>query len=161
MCKNDCCNGDTQPRRDGSFAERKDGLSFSYYPQAGVVKAKLNGVERNVLTAINKLCKNHSKYLKSYYGNNIQDMLMSDQFSGKSRANQKMGDTYNQTCGENLARERCMAKYHKNFDSRMRLFLEDVRTLLGAVEHYCDVVGIDYSEVESVEEIRAKRFNNT
>ena len=150
MCKNDCCNGDTQPRRDG--------LTFSYYPQAGVVKAKLNGVQFNVLIAIHKLCRNHSKFLNCY----PEDALfMSDQFSGKSRANQKMGDTYNQTCGENLARERCMAKYHKNFDSRMRLFLEDVRTLLGAVEHYCDVVGIDYSEVESVEEIRAKRFNNT
>ena len=150
MCKNDCCNGDTQPRQDG--------LSFSYYPQAGVVKAKLNGVEWNVMTAIHKLCRNHSKFLNCYPTN---DLIMSDQFFGKSRANQKMGDTYNQTCGENLARERCMAKYHKNFDSRMRLFLEDVRTLLGAVEHYCDVVGIDYSEVESVEEIRAKRFNNT
>ena len=150
MCKNDCCNGDTQPRQDG--------LSFSYYPQAGVVKAKLNGVEWNVMTAIHKLCRNHSKFLNCY----PDDVLfMSDQFFGKSRANQKMGDTYNQTCGENLARERCMAKYHKNFDSRMRLFLEDVRTLLGAVEHYCDVVGIDYSDVDSVEKIRAKRFNNT
>ena len=153
MCKNDCCNGDTQPRQDG--------LSFSYYPQAGVVKAKLNGVEWNVMTAIHKLCRNHSKFLNCRCNNDIDALVMSDQFSGKSRANQKMGDTYNQTCGENLARERCMAKYHKNFDSRMRLFLEDVRTLLGAVEHYCDVVGIDYSEVESVEEIRAKRFNNT
>ena len=150
MCKNDCCNGDTQPRQDG--------LSFSYYPQAGVVKAKLNGVEWNVMTAIHKLCRNHSKFLNCCPDDAL---FMSDQFSGKSRANQKMGDTYNQTCGENLARERCMAKYHKNFDSRMRLFLEDVRTLLGAVEHYCDVVGIDYSEGESVEEIRAKRFNNT
>ena len=150
MCKNDCCNGDTQPRQDG--------LSFSYYPQAGVVKAKLNGVEWNVMTAIHKLCRNHSKFLNCYPDD---ELFMADQFSGKSRANQKMGDTYDQTCGENLARERCMAKYHKNFDSRMRLFLEDVRTLLGAVEHYCDVVGIDYSEVESVEEIRAKRFNKT
>ena len=150
MCKNDCCNGDIQPRQDG--------LSFSYYPQAGVVKAKLNGVEWNVMTAIHKLCRNHSKFLNCY----PEDALfMSDQFSGKSRANQKMGDVYNQTCGENLARERYRAKYHKNFDSRRRVFLEDVRTLLGAVEHYCDVVGIDYSEVESVEEIRAKRFNNT
>ena len=152
MCKNDCCNGDTQPRQDG--------LNFSYYPQAGVVKAKLNGVEWNVMTAIHKLCRNHSKFL-SLRRYDDDTLIMSDQFFGKSRANQKMGDTYNQTCGENLARERCMAKYHKNFDSRMRLFLEDVRTLLGAVEHYCDVVGIDYSEVESVEEIRAKRFNNT
>lgn len=150
MCKNDCCNGDTQPRRDG--------LTFSYYPQAGVVKAKLNGVEWNVLTAIHKLCRNHSKFLNCYPDDAL---LMSDQFFGKSRANQKMGDTYNQTCGENLARERCMAKYHKNFDSRMCLFLEDVRTLLGAVEHYCDVVGIDFSDVDSVEKIRAKRFNNT
>ena len=150
MCKNDCCNGDTQPRRDG--------LTFSYYPQAGVVKAKLNGVECNVLTAINKLCRNHSKFLTCFPDDKL---FMADQFFGKSRANQKMGDTYNQTCGENLARERCMAKYHKNFDSRMRLFLEDVRTLLGAVEHYCDVVGIDYSDVDSVEKIRAKRFNNT
>lgn len=150
MCKNDCCNGDTQPRRDG--------LTFSYYPQAGVVKAKLNGVEWNVMTAIHKLCRNHSKFLNCYPDDAL---FMSDQFFGKSRANQKMGDTYDQTCGENLARERCMAKYHKNFDSRMCLFLEDVRTLLGAVEHYCDVVGIDFSNVDSVEKIRAKRFNNT
>ena len=150
MCKNDCCNGDTQPRQDG--------LSFSYYPQAGVVKAKLNGVEWNVMTAIHKLCRNHSKFLNCY----PEDALfMTDQFFGKSRANQKMGDTYNQTCGENLARERCMAKYHKNFDSRMRLFLKDVRTLLGAVEHYCDLVCIDYSDVKSVEKILAQRFNNT
>lgn len=150
MCKNDCCNGDTQPRQDG--------LTFSYYPQAGVVKAKLNGVEWNVMTAIHKLCRNHSKFLNCCPDDAL---FMSDQFFGKSRANQKMGDTYNQTCGENLARERCMAKYHKNFDSRMCLFLEDVRTLLGAVEHYCDVVGIDFSDVDSVEKIRAKRFNNT
>lgn len=150
MCKNDCCNGDTQPRRDG--------LSFSYYPQAGVVKAKLNGVEWNVMTAIHKLCRNHSKFLNCYPDDAL---LMSDQFFGKSRANQSMGDTFDQTYGEDLARERCMAKYHKNFDSRMCLFLEDVRTLLGAVEHYCDVVGIDFSNVDSVEKIRAKRFNNT
>lgn len=150
MCKNDCCNGDTQPRRDG--------LTFSYYPQAGVVKAKLNGVEWNVMTAIHKLCRNHSKFLNCYPDDAL---LMSDQFFGKSRANQSMGDTFDQTYGEDLARERCMAKYHKNFDSRMCLFLEDVRTLLGAVEHYCDVVGIDFSDVDSVEKIRAKRFNNT
>lgn len=158
MCKNDCCNGDVPGRQDSSFAERKDGLTYSYYPQAGVVKAKLNGVQCNVATAINKLCRNHSKYLYPFIN---EDLIMSDQFFGKARANQKMGDTFDQTYGEDLARERCMAKYHKNFDSRMRLFLEDVRTLLGAVEHYCDVVGIDYSSVESVEEIRAKRFNNT
>ena len=150
MCKNDCCNGDVQPRQDG--------LSFSYYPQAGVVKAKLNGVEWNVMTAIHKLCRNHSKFLNCYPDD---ELFMSNQFFGKARANQFMGDTFDQTYGEDLARERCMTKYHKNFDSRMRLFLKDVRTLLGAVEHYCDVVGIDYSEVESVEEIRAKRFNNT
>lgn len=152
MCKNDCCNGDVQPRQDG--------LSFSYYPQAGVVKAKLNGVEWNVMTAIEKLCRNHSKYLKCDYRTS-KDLIMSNQFFGKARANFELGDAYDKIHGEDLARERCMAKYHKNFDSRMCLFLEDVRTLLGAVEHYCDVVGIDYSEVESVEEIRAKRFNNT
>ena len=79
MCKNDCCNGDTQPRQDG--------LSFSYYPQAGVVKAKLNGVEWNVMTAIHKLCRNHSKFLNCY----PEDALfMTDQFFGKSRANQKI-----------------------------------------------------------------------
>lgn len=150
MCKNDCCNGDIQPRQDG--------LTFSHYPQAGVVKAKLNGVEWNVMTAIHKLCRNHSKFLNCYPDDAL---LMSNQFFGKARANQSMGDTFDQTYGEDLARERCMAKYHKNFDSRMRLFLEDVRTLLGAVEHYCDVVGIDFSDVESVEKIRAKRFNNT
>ena len=151
MCKNDYCIGDTEPRK-------VDGLSFTHYPHAGVVKAKLNGVENNVMIAISKLCRNHSKYLNCYYDDRL---VMSNQFNGKSRANYSMGDSFVQQYGEDLARERCMKKYHKNFDSRMRSFLEDVRTLLGAVEHYCDVVGIDYSDVDSVAEIRAKRFNNT
>ncbi len=136
-----------------------DGLNFSTYPHAGVVKAKLIGVEDNVLIAIGKLLKNHSKYLGVFRG--YDKLKLDNQFNGKARANFSLGDAYDEKFGSDLARKRCMAKYHKNFDKRMVAFLTDVRTLLAATEHYCDTTGIDYSGAESVAELRAKRFGNT
>lgn len=138
--------------------ERDDGLKFSTYPDAGVVKAKLIGVEENVLIAIAKILGNHSKYLGVTYH---PDLILSSQYNGKARANFTLGDTYDEKIGADLSRKRCMSKYHKNFDKRMVTFLTDVRTVLAAIEHYCDTTGIDYSDAESVAEIRAKRFGNT
>ena len=137
---------------------RDDGLKFSTYPEAGVVKAKLTGVQDNVFIAIYKLLDNHSKFLNVYYDG---ELMLDNQFNGKARANFTLGDSYDEKIGSDLARKRCMSKYHKNFDKRMVSFLTDVRTLLAAVEHYCDTTGIDYTNAESVAEIRAKRFNNT
>lgn len=138
--------------------ERDDGLKFSTYPEAGVVKAKLTGVEDNVFIAICKILGNHSKFLSVYYDDELE---LSNQYNGKARANFTLGDSYDEKIGSDLARKRCMSKYHKNFDKRMVSFLTDVRTVLAAVEHYCDTTGIDYSNAESVTDIRAKRFNNT
>lgn len=138
--------------------ERDDGLKFATYPEAGVVKAKLIGVEENVLVAIAKILGNHSKYLGVTYD---PDLILSGQFTGKARANFALGDTYDEKVGTTLARERCMSKYHKNFDKRMLKFLTDVRSVVAAVEHYCDTVGIDYSNTESITDIRSKRFGNT
>ena len=139
--------------------ERDDGLNFSTYPYAGVVKAKLTGVEDNVLIAIAKILRNHSKYLGVFRG--YDNLRLPNQYNGKARANFTLGDSYDEKIGSDLARKRCMSKYHKNFDKRMVSFLTDVRTVLAAVEHYCDTTGIDYSNAESVTDIRAKRFNNT
>lgn len=136
-----------------------DGLNFSTYPHAGVVKAKLTGVEDNVLIAIGKLLRNHSKYLGVFRSHD--ELTLGNQFTGKARANFTMGDAYDEKVGSDLARKRCMAKYHRNFDKRMVSFLTDVRTLLAATEHYCDINGIDYSDAKSIAEIRAKRFGNT
>lgn len=138
--------------------ERDDGLKFSTYPEAGVVKAKLTGVQDNVFIAICKILGNHSKFLSVYYDDELE---LSNQYNGKARANFTLGDSYDEKIGSDLARKRCMSKYHKNFDKRMVSFLTDVRTVLAAVEHYCDTTGIDYSNAESVTDIRAKRFNNT
>lgn len=138
--------------------ERNDGLKFSTYPHAGVVKAKLTGIEDNVFIAICKILGNHSKFLSAYYDG---ELMLPNQYNGKAKTNFTLGDTYNEETGSKLARERCMSKYHKNFDKRMVAFLTDVRTVLAATEHYCDTVGIDYSGAESVAELRAKRFGNT
>ena len=143
---------------DAMRSDGDDGLKFSTYPNAGIVKAKLIGVEDNVMVAITKLLRNHSKYLVCPH---TEALMISDQFNGKARANFTMGDSFNEETGSELARKRCMNKYHKNFDSRMRMFLADVRSAVAAVEHYCDTVGVDYSKVDSIEEIRAKRFGNT
>ena len=143
---------------DAMRTDGDEGLKFTTYPHAGVVKAKLTGVDNNVMVAITKLLRNHSKYLVCPH---TEDLMISGQFSGKARANFSMGGVFDEPTGSGLARERCMKKYHKNFDARMRMFLRDVRTVVAAVEHYCDSVGIQYDTIESVADIRAKRFGNT
>lgn len=139
--------------------ERADGLEFSTNPNIGKVEATLYGVENNARIAIRKILRNNSKYLEMTPSTSgTPSLSLNNIYYGKAKTNLTKGDTYDEQIGRELAHERCMNKYHKNFDAKIRLFLKDVRTLLGAVERYCDVNGIDTSSVPSVEEIRSKRF---
>lgn len=138
---------------------RHDGLDFTTNPNIGKVEATLYGVENNARVAIRKILRNNSKYLRMNSStSDVPSLFLNNAYYGKAKTNMTKGDIYDEKIGRNLAHERCMTKYHKNFDSKIRLFLKDVRTLLGAVERYCDVNGIDTSSVPSVEEIRSKRF---
>jgi hypothetical protein len=138
------------------YEAEEDGLYYSIYPQGGVVKAQLKGVQYNAVAAIEKLTENHSKYLSV---DDIVPAFIKDEYRGKARCNIALGDVYDEDTGCEIARKKCMAKYHKAFDNKIRDFLKDVRTLCAGIEHYCDKNNIDYSSVKSVKDIKDISFN--
>ena len=79
---------------------------------------------------------------------------MANSYVGKAKVNTDEGDTFDYEVGSKLARERCLDKYHKAFDSRVVWALEDARSLVAWIEHYAEKKNIDTSGVVSVDELK-------
>lgn len=83
---------------------------------------------------------------------------MANSYVGKAKVNTDEGDTFDYEVGSKLARERCLDKYHKAFDSRIAWALEDARSLVAWIEHYAEKKNIDTSGIASVEELKEVYF---
>ena len=83
---------------------------------------------------------------------------MANSYVGKAKVNTDEGDTFDYEVGSKLARERCLDKYHKAFDSRIVWALEDARSLVAWIEHYAEKKNIDTSGVASVDELKEMYF---
>ena len=83
---------------------------------------------------------------------------MANSYVGKAKVNTEEGDTFDYEVGSKLARERCLDKYHKAFDSRIAWALEDARSLVAWIEHYAEKKNIDTSGVSSIEELKEVYF---
>ena len=83
---------------------------------------------------------------------------MANSYVGKAKVNTEEGDTFDYEVGSKLARERCLDKYHKAFDSRIAWALEDARSLVAWIEHYAEKKNIDTSGVASIEELKEVYF---
>lgn len=136
------------------------GITYQHIPQAGKTIATLEGCGNNLENIIRKLVVNNSKYLGFIGVNSTEskDLMMSDRYRGIAKVNSAEGDVYDETEGKTVAYKKVMRKYHKNLDSRLRLFLADVRGLLAGIEYYLDKKGVDYSKVPSVDELKKSRF---
>jgi hypothetical protein len=136
------------------------GITYQHIPQAGKTIATLEGCGNNLENIIWKLVLNNSRYL-GFIGINSYDskeLMMSDRYRGIAKVNTEEGDVYDEAEGNTVAYKKVMHKYHKNLDSRLRMFLTDVRGLLAGIEHYLDKKGVDYSKVPSVDELKKSRF---
>lgn len=139
----------------------KSGITYKCIPQASKTIATLEGCGNNLEHILYKLIVNNSRYL--YYmgvdpveGDNR--LLTKNVYRGVAKCNTNEGDVYNEEEGKLQAYKKVMAKYHKNMDHDLCVFLDDVRNLAAGVEHYLDKKGVDYSKVSSVEEIKNIRF---
>lgn len=134
------------------------GITYQHIPHAGKTIATLEGCGNNLENIIWKLVVNNSRYLGFIGVNSTKELIMSDRYRGIAKVNTADGDVYEEAEGKTVAYKKVMHKYHKNLDSRLRIFLTDVRGLLAGIEHYLDKKGVDYSKVPSVEELKKNRF---
>ena len=142
------------------FDDRPSGLNFETFNNR-VVKASLYDTGDDAIRAINSIC--YKANLKVIDTGVFFFFFLSipDTFIGKAKLNVAQGDTWNEETGSQLARERCLSKYHKAFDSRIAIALEDARTLVACFEHYCNKHSIDTSKVMSIEDIKDRKFSGT
>lgn len=143
---------------------KKNGVTYLHSRESGKTIAFLEGVGSNPQRLLEKLVDNNSTMLSYTYqwGDDLKangEMVsLKDMYKAIAKTNFSEGDTYDETTGERVAHEKVMAKYHANMDKSLRMLLKDARALIGGIEYYMDKHGIDYSNVPSIEEIRAKRF---
>lgn len=160
-----------------SDVNRRSALRYEYIDEANVngkktfigkTFARISGCCWDASNVINKLMKNSGFMDRCYLAEDDDGELngdayffypMTDEFSAHSKVNLAKGDTYDKEYGENLAKVRCLEKYHKQFNKRMCAFLKDARVMIASVERYMDKHNIDYSRVESIESMKETRFS--
>ena len=141
------------------YDERPSGLQYDVFNEK-VVKASLIGTDGDAWSAVSsvvgKANLNCLGVVVSAY-----ELSMPPIFTGKAKLNTDEGDTWDLDVGKDLARKRCLDKYHRNFDTRIKMVLKDARKLVAFLEHYCEKKGIDTSSVSSIDELYDKAFNGT
>ena len=126
-----------------------------------VIRATLNGTDYDAERSINKILNSvPTSVINFYVKSPIDDGFceMAHSYVGKAKVNTEEGDTFDYEVGSKLARERCLDKYHKAFDSRITWALEDARSLVAWIEHYAEKKNIDTSGIASVEELKEVYF---
>lgn len=83
---------------------------------------------------------------------------MNETYVGKAKVNFDDGDMFDFDTGKEIARKRCLEKYHKAFDKRMCQLLYDARKLEATIEFYAKKKGVNLSSVPNVEEVLKNKY---
>ena len=132
-----------------SNTQRPNGINYTTYDNGRITKATLNGVQDNFYNAFSR-CMCNSKYFTirpGYYQG--QALFMDNIYTSKAKLNPLDND--DPELAKNICHKRVMKKYHKAFDSRMRLVIEDLHRITANLYRYCEKKGIDISNVKSVD----------
>lgn len=122
----------------------------------GKTVAYVNGCYNDANEIIFNILSNSGAKLAPLY---MEDYEMPASFKAWSKCNVNKGDTFDPEYGKELAKKRCLDKYHKQLNSRLLLFLADVREIVARTERYLDKHSIDYSSVDSIDTMKVKKFS--
>lgn len=120
-----------------------DGLTYETYDGGRITKATLAGTELNVYLTIARLCED-SGFCPSF---DFDDLQLRPLYRGVAKVNPEY-DQPNQEVGEELARERALEKYHRDFDRKFNFVMERLAALEARFLHYAErhQVNLDYRD---------------
>lgn len=123
-----------------------DGLTYETYDEGRITKATLAGTEFNVYRTVARLCADSGLCL-SFDPDDIQDIKLRPLYRGTAKVNPEY-DQPNKEVGEELARERAMEKYHRDFDRKFNFVMERLAALEARFLHYAErhQVELDYRD---------------
>ena len=123
-----------------------DGLTYETYDGGRITKATLAGTEFNVYLTLDRLCED-SGFYPGFGHDGIQDLQLRPLYRGVAKVNPEY-DLPNKEVGEELARERAMEKYHRDFDRKFNFVMERLAALEARFLHYAErhQVELDYRD---------------
>ena len=114
------------------------------------------------LDAVNTICgiveRSQTNLNFELTDNNFYKYIMEDYYVGHSKVHSNGEDEFNEKYGEELARKRCLDKYHHAMNNKLRQFLIEVRHLCAYIERYMEKHGVKYDDLMSVDELKETRF---
>lgn len=131
-----------------------NGVTIKQFPEYGKTIAVLSGTELNACNILNRIVNNLPEDSSIFMNIDYDDVILRNQYKGVCKVNEKDGDTFNSEYGKDLARAKCMQRYHRDLDPILRKYLTDARKLVAAFEHYMWKHNIDFENVKSVEDMR-------
>ena len=120
-----------------------DGLTYETYDEGRITKATLAGTEFNVYLTLDRLCED-SGFCACF---DLEDLQLRSLYRGVAKVNLEY-DQPNQEVGEELARERALEKYHRDFDRKFNFVMERLAALEARFLHYAErhQVNLDYRD---------------
>lgn len=142
-------------RQRKSISSRPDGLSYRQFARPGITKASLNGVSENFITTVDKINDNtnHAVFL------NATDFWLKPEYNATVKVNVTEGDVWDELRGQEEARKKVMAKYHRDFDKKMVYLLNELHKFEAGLLHYSKKHYIKLDGVVSPAEYEEKMFS--
>lgn len=122
-----------------------DGLTYETYDGGRITKATLSGVHMNVYLTLQRLFKDSSFWPVF----DTDELQLRPLYRGVAKVNPEY-DQPDPQVGEELARERALEKYHRDFDRKFNLIMERLAALEAKLLHYAErhQVDLDYRDVD-------------
>ena len=119
-------------RRRKSYCNRPEGLSYRQFAGPGITKASLYGVSENFIATVDKINENttHAFFL------NASDFWLKPEYNATAKVNVADGDVWDELRGQEEARKKVMAKYHRDFDKNMVHLLNELHKFEAGLLHY-------------------------
>lgn len=139
-------------------SKRRNGVTVQQFPKYGKTIATLSGAEDNALNIIQKIVSKSQNTFNWFAVENIDKLQLRNQYKGVCKVNEKDGDIFNAEYGVDLARAKCMSRYHRDLDPILRKYLTEARRLVAGFEHYMYTHNISFDNVKSVDDMRLYDF---
>lgn len=145
----------SRSRQYRSISSRPEGLSYRQFAGPGITKASLNGVSENFINTVYKINKNtnHTVCL------NATDFWLEPEYNATVKVNVADGDVWDELRGQEEARKKVMAKYHRDFDKKMVHLLNELHKFEAGLLHYSKKHYIKLEGVVSPAEYEEKMYS--
>lgn len=142
-------------RQRKSISSRPEGLSYRQFAGPGITKASLNGVSENFITIVDKISENTNNAI--FFNNPV--LWLKPEYNATVKVNVTDGDVWDEVRGQEEARKKVMAKYHRDFDKKMVYLLNELHKFEAGLLHYSKKHYIKLDGVVSPAEYEEKMFS--